>query len=212
MALAVLASVAAMPPAMPAGAQEAPAPAAPKKAPPVRKAKPAPRKPAKPAAAQPAAAPPPPVVLPDPPTPVVQVREIGLTQCADVVDRMARQTLTSNYNVQSGWNRAAPTRHVFQSVAILNNPQSTPQDGLAALVATPTPDGSCDGVALQVFPLAGDCATAQKIIQASGSTATPILNARILFDRQGRRLFLVPGFGKTCIAVAVDSAFGTPNP
>ncbi|MDQ0395839.1 hypothetical protein [Labrys monachus] len=190
----------------------APASPADNKAKPLRKAKPKAPKKAVPRdkAAQPVVAPPP-VVLPDPPTPVVQVRQIGLTQCAGVVDQMAHQILTSNYNIQSGWNRAAPTEHVFQSVAILNNPQNTPPDGMAALVATPTPNGACDGVALQVFPLAGDCDTAQKLIQAEGSVATPILNARILFDRNGRRLFLVPGFAKTCIAIAVDSTFGVPG-
>jgi hypothetical protein len=31
-----------------------------------------------------------------------------------------------------------------------------------------------------------------------------------MFDPSGKRLFLVPGFGKTCITVAVDSTFGAP--
>ena len=163
----------------------------------------------KPAAAE--VAPPVPVVLPDPPTPVQQIQQLGITQCVDVMNKMSRETLNRNYDVQSGWNRDAPAQHVFQSVAVLNSPQSTPQDGLTALVATPTPNGSCDGVALQVFPLAGDCASVQKLMEAGGSTTRPFINARIMFDTNGKRLFLVPGFGKTCIAVAVDSTFGAPK-
>jgi hypothetical protein len=152
-----------------------------------------------------------PVILPDPPTPVRQVRQIGLPQCVDVMNKMAHETLNRRYDVQSAWNHDAPGQHVFQSVAILNNPQSAPPDGLAALVATPTGGESCDGVALQVFPLAGDCQSVQKMMLANGSASTPILNARILFDRNGRRLFLLQGFANTCIAIAVDSTFGEPR-
>jgi hypothetical protein len=159
---------------------------------------------------QPASAPP--VILPEPPTPVRQVGELGLTPCIGVVDKMARETLTSQYDVQSGWNRLAPSQHIFQSVAVLNRPQSSPPDGLAAIVAAPTPGGSCDGVAMQVFPIAGDCQSAQKVLIARGSGTTPILNARIMIDSGGRRVFLLPGFANTCIAVAVDSTFGEPGP
>ena len=151
------------------------------------------------------------VVLPEPPVPVQQIQQLGITQCLDVVSKMSRETLDRKYDVQSGWNREAPALHAFQSVAILNNPQTTPQSGLAALVATPTPGGSCDGVALQVFPLASDCPTVQKLMQGTGSTSRPIMDAQIMFDRAGKRLFLLPGFAKTCIAVAVDSTFGEPG-
>jgi hypothetical protein len=173
-------------------------------APPPRAAKKLPPMPKKPQSVPVSA----PVVLPDPPTPVQQVRDLGLSSCIDVVGKMAQATLTSKYDVQSGWNRENPSQHVFQSVAILNRPDNTPPDGLAALVATPTGNGSCDGIALQVFPLAGDCPSAQKALVASGSTPTPILNAQVIFDRQGKRIFLLPGFARTCIAIAIDSTFG----
>jgi len=149
-----------------------------------------------------------PVVLPEPPVPVLQVQQIGLPQCADVMSKMSRETLTRTYDVQSGWNREAPAQHVFQSVAVLNSPNNIPQDGLVALVATPTPNGACDGVALQVFPLAGDCDSVTKALQSGGSTARPILNTQIILAQNGKRLFLLPGVAKTCIAVAVDSTFG----
>ena len=154
-----------------------------------------------------------PVVLPDPPTPVQRIQQLGITQCVDVcMNKMSRETLNRNYDVQSGWNRDAPAQHVFQSVAVLNSPQSTPQD---------RPDGACRHTDTErfmrrrsrcrIFPLAGDCASVQKLMEAGGNTTRPFINARIMFDTNGKRLFLVPGFGKTCIAVAVDSSFGAPK-
>ena len=149
-----------------------------------------------------------PIALPEPPIPVQQVRQVGLTQCAGVVDRMSRESLTRTYDTQAGWNRESPTKHVFQSVAVLNSPQNMPKDGLAAIIAAPTPDGSCDGVAMQVFPLATDCESVQKLMEKGGSTSRPILDTQIMTDRSGKRLFLLPGAGKTCVAVAIDSTFG----
>ncbi|MEW9308229.1 hypothetical protein [Labrys neptuniae] len=173
---------------------------------PARKSKPLARQPAKPAPAPRA-----PVILPEPPLPVRQVNQLGLTQCAGLVDQMSRGALNARYDVQSGWNRQAPTQHVFQSVAVIDRPEVTPANGLAAIIATPTPSGSCDGVTVQVFPLASDCATAQTYMRSSGASPIPILNTQIMIDRDGKRIFLLPGVNKTCIAVSVDSSFG-PGP
>ncbi|GLS21806.1 hypothetical protein GCM10007874_48230 [Labrys miyagiensis] len=150
-----------------------------------------------------------PAPLPDPPLPVQQAQKLGLTQCLGMVDQISRGTLNSQYDVQSGWNGQAPAQHVFQSVAVVERPEVMPANGLAAIIATPTPGGTCDGVAVQVFPLASDCGTAQKYMQSAGSTPTPILNTQIMIDRDGKRVFLLPGVNKTCIAVSVDSSFGT---
>lgn len=151
-----------------------------------------------------------PVVLPDPPTPVIHAREVGLGQCAPILERMSRQTLTGRYDVQSGWFRADASRHIFQSLAALTRPGNTPPDGIAALVAAPVAAGGCDGVALQVFPLAGDCQTAQKAMLADGTLLAPMLNTRIMLDGRGNRILLLPAYNDTCIAIAVDSYFGTP--
>jgi hypothetical protein len=149
-----------------------------------------------------------PIVLPNPPLPVAQARQLGLAGCAPMLDSMARESLTTTYDVQSGWSPDAPANHVFQSVAVLNRPGNVPPDGLAALIAAPLAAGACDGVILQVFPLAGDCAGAQKLLLAGGGkTLGPLLNARIMLDANQRRLFLLPGYAHTCIAVAVDSRF-----
>lgn len=164
----------------------------------------------KPAAAKPAPAPPAPVVLPEPPLPTQQARNLGLTQCSGLVDQMSRGALNAKYDVQSGWNRQAPAQHVFQSVAIIDRPEVTPANGLAAIIATPTPSGSCDGVTVQIFPLASDCATAQNYMRTTGASPTPILNTQIMIDRAGKRIFLLPGVNKTCIAVSIDSSFGSP--
>ena len=122
---------------------------------------------------------------------------------------MARKTLTSRYDVQSGWSRTDPTRHVFQAVVALHTPGNTPPDGLTALVAAPVVAGGCDGVAVQVFPLAGDCQTAQKTLLQGGQTIGSMLNTRIMVDGRGNRVILVPAFNNTCIAVSVDTYFGT---
>lgn len=150
-----------------------------------------------------------PAPLPEPPLPVQQAQKLGMTQCLGMVDQMSRGALNNQYDVQSGWNGQAPTQHVFQSVAVIERPEVMPANGLAAIIATPTPGGTCDGVAVQVFPLASDCGTAQKYMQSAGSTPTPILNTQIMIDRAGKRVFLLPGVNKTCIAVSVDSSFGT---
>lgn len=175
---------------------------------PPKKAKPAAKKQATPAPVPTAA----PVVLPEPPLPVQQIRQVGLTQCSGIVDQMSRGALNSKYDVQSGWSREAPTQHVFQSVAIIDRPEVTPANGLAAIIAAPTSSGSCDGVAVQIFPLASDCASAQAYMQSTGATPIPILNTQIMIDRSGKRIFLLPGVNKTCIAVSVDSTFGGPAP
>ncbi|CAM5771163.1 hypothetical protein LMIY3S_03416 [Labrys miyagiensis] len=194
-----------------AQAQEAPAASsAPQAKPAVKPKKPPARKkpPATPAAAV-TPQPPPPLVLPDPPLPVQQASQIGMTSCVPLLGQMSKSVLTANYNIQAGWNRQDPANHIFQSVAILNSPANVPPDGLAAIVAAPMPRG-CEGVTLQVFPLAGSCALAEKNILASGKKLGTLLKGSILLDAQGHRLFLVPGFSNTCIAVAVDTVFGTP--
>ena len=163
--------------------------------------------------AQPAPPPPPsaaPVVLPDPPTPVRQAQTIGLGACAPVLDLMARKTLTSPYDVQSGWSRTDPSRHIFQSIAALHTPANTPPDGFAALVAAPVTAGGCDGVAVQVFPLAGDCQNAQKLMLQGGQTLGPMMDARIMLDARGNRVILLPAYNNTCIAISVDTHFGIP--
>jgi hypothetical protein len=152
-----------------------------------------------------------PVVLPDPPTPVVQARQVGLERCAPMLAAMSRETLTTTYDVQSGWSSTAPNSHVFQTVAALTRPGNVPPDGLAALVAAPLASGGCDGVVLQVFPMAGDCAGVQQVLlKGGGRTIGPMLNTRVMVDSAGRRLFLLPGYASTCIAIAVDSRFA-PN-
>ena len=154
--------------------------------------------------------PPVPVVLPNPPTPVRQANDLGLTACAPMLAAMSRDTLTSSYDVQSGWHRTDPAGHVFQSVAGLNNPANTPPDSFAALIAAPAGTGGCDGVSVQILPLAGTCDTAQRVIETGGKAAGLLLNARIMLDGAGKRLILLPGFANTCIAISVESHFSPP--
>jgi hypothetical protein len=148
--------------------------------------------------------------LPVPPLPVRQAETIGMGKCVPVLERMSRVALTSPYDAQSGWSRDDPARHIFQSVAALTRPGNVPSDGMVALVAAPLAGGSCDGVAVQMFPLAGDCRRAQKLILRGGETVAPLLGTRIMRDAAGHRLFLLPGFADTCIAVAVDTFVGSP--
>jgi hypothetical protein len=150
------------------------------------------------------------LVLPMPPIPVRQAQAIGMIKCVAVLDRMSRRTLTSTYDVQSGWSRNDPARHIFQSVAALSRPGNVPANGMVALVAAPVTNGDCDGVAVQIFPLAGDCQSAQKLILRGGETIGPLLNTRIMRNAAGDRLFLLPGFADTCIAVAADTFVGSP--
>lgn len=150
------------------------------------------------------------LALPVPPVPVRQAQDIGLLKCVAVLNRMSQRTLTSSYDVQSGWSRTDPARHIFQSVAALSRSGNVPANGMVALVAAPVESGSCDGVAVQMFPLAGDCQSAQKLILRNGKTIGPLLNTRIMRDAAGNRLFLLPGFDNTCIAVAVDTFVGAP--
>ncbi len=152
--------------------------------------------------------PPPPSSLPDPAIPVRQAQDIGLGQCASVLGTMSRDALTSPYDIQSGWSRSDPTRHVFQSVAALRTPTNNPPDGLAALIAAPVSSGGCDGVLVQVFPLAGSCQSAQKVMLQTGKLLAPMLGTRIMLDARGHRVILLPAFANTCIAISVDTRFG----
>ena len=136
--------------------------------------------------------------------------QAGIGQCAPILDLMSKQTLTRAYDVQSGWSRADPSHHVFQSVAASTTPGNVPPDGLTALVAAPVTAGGCDGVSLQVFPLAGDCPSAMKTMLKDGRLLAPLMNARIMVDAHGNRVFLLPAYHDTCIAVSVDTRFGTP--
>ena len=175
-------------------------------------AKPAVKPPARsnPPRPAPAAAPAQPPRLPDPPIPVAQARDAGLGQCAPTLDAMARQTLTQPYDVQSGWARADAGRHVFQSVAAMSNPANKPADGFAALIAAPVTAGGCDGVAVEVFPLAGDCQSAAAFMIKGGQTATPLMNARIMIGAAGARTILLPGAANTCVAISVNTRFEAP--
>ena len=123
---------------------------------------------------------------------------------------MARQTLTHTYDVQSGWSRTDPAHHVFQSVAALTTPGNNPPDGLAALIAAPVTAGGCDGVVMQIYPLASDCQAAQRAMLKDGRLLAPMLTTRIMLDGRGNRVILLPAAKDTCIAVSVDTRFGTP--
>jgi hypothetical protein len=144
------------------------------------------------------------------PLPVQHVTQLGIQPCIGVMDKMARGNLNQHYEAQSAWNKDAPAEHVFQSVVVMHTPQGMPQDVLVALTATPTPNGACDGVTVQVFPLAVDCQSVKKQMENNGSTSRPIINALVVFDKNGQRIFLLPGMANTCIAVAVDSTYGVP--
>ena len=63
---------------------------------------------------------------------------------------------------------------------------------------------------MQVFPLAGDCPSAQKAMLKDGRLLAPMLNTRLMLDARGNRVILLPGYRNTCIAVSVDTRFGTP--
>jgi hypothetical protein len=99
---------------------------------------------------------------------------------------------------------------VFQSVIAVTHPGSPP-DALAALIAAPVPAGVCDGARIGVFPLSGDCASMQKAIEGDpnspshGKLMGMLLNSRIMADANNARIFLLPGYNNTCIAVSVDS-------
>lgn len=167
------------------------------------------RKEAKPPVAE-QVLPSPPPALPDPPLPVQQAQAVGASQCVPMLDLMSRQTLTSAYDVQSGWSTSDPSRHIFQSIAVLNTPGNTPPDGFAALIAAPLSAGGCEGVSMQVFPLAGDCPSAQKAMLQGGKLIAPLMNARIMQDARSNRIVLLPAYNNTCIAITVDTRFATP--
>lgn len=185
--------------ASPAHAQTAPTPP--------NAARPAPR----PAATPPARpAPATALALPEPPIPAQHAAQAGITRCVPAVDQLARSALTSPYNAQSTWNQSNPSTHVFQSVAGVRNAKNNPPSGMVAIIAAPVATEGCDAVAVEVYPLAGTCADVQKLAAKGGETETSLEDIRVITDIQKRRLFLLPGYGNTCIAVSVNSFFGPP--
>jgi hypothetical protein len=139
---------------------------------------------------------------------VQHIAQAGIGQCGQAMSQVSRATLITAYNAQSLWNQAAPTQHVFQSVAGISNPKNNPSDGLIAIVAAPLAAEKCDIVAVEVYPLAGSCSDVQKLMAKGGEVETSLEQIKVLTDAQKRRLFLMPGFANTCIAVSVNSFFG----
>jgi hypothetical protein len=157
---------------------------------------------AKPADPQPA-----PAALPAIPIPVEHVQNAGIGQCKDMVGKMSREVLTSQYDAQSGWNIKDPADHVFQSVAGVVYPRNIPPNALAALIAAPMGPEHCDGVAVQVYPLAQPCDKVQNFVSANTKPLATLMNIRVVLDARKTRLFLLPGLGKSCIAISVTSYF-----
>ena len=145
---------------------------------------------------------------PEPPLPLAHVREAGIPACAPMVERMSREALTSDYNVQSGWSLKDPPHHVFQSVAGLKYPKNNPSNALAAIIAAPLGENECDGVVVQVYPLGVACEVASVKAQAGGRALADLLNIKVVLNAAATRLFFMPGFGKTCVVVSVVSYFG----
>lgn len=159
--------------------------------------------------ARPAAAPVAPV-LPEPPIPTQHANQAGMGRCVPAIDQLARSALGVPYNAQSIWNQAHPAEHVFQSVAGLKNPKNNPSGGMVALIGAPVGNEGCDAVAVEVYPLAGTCAEVQRVMAKGGEVETSLEDIKVISDPQKRRLFLMPGFGNSCIAVSVNSFFGPP--
>jgi hypothetical protein len=159
------------------------------------------------AAAKTPAAPTPRFTPPDPPLPVAQARQAGATACLPLIDALSRRLLQGPYDVQSGWDRLDPAHHSFQSVAglALGSPDHA-ADGLAALFAAPLANGACEGASVEVYPLATDCAAAASSLSGARD-AGALQRSRVLFDANGRRVILVPGFRGTCVAVSVTSTY-----
>lgn len=171
-------------------------------------ATPAPRRGAAPVVAAPAKpVPPPPPALPDPPIPSQHLAQAGIGQCIPGTTQVAQGALAAPSNAQSTWNQVAPTQHVFQSVVGIKNSRNNPPGGMVAIIAAPLPNDKCDVVAMEVYPLAGSCAEVQRVMAKGGEVETALEDIKVITDVQKRRLFLMPGFGNTCVAVSVNSFF-----
>ena len=141
------------------------------------------------------------------PDPVVHATGAGLGNCAPVLEKMSKEVFRGPYAVQSGWNVKDPTNHVFQSVAGLRNPANKPPNALAALIAAPNPTRDCDGVAVQVYPLAVPCNVVQDTAQKGGQQLAVLEGVRVILNARKTRLFLLPGIGPNCVVVSVVSYF-----
>ena len=142
--------------------------------------------------------------------PAAHAKNAGLGVCEGMLDKMSREIFRGPHAVQSGWNIKDPPNHVFQSVAGLRNASNKPPNALAALIAAPNPVRDCDGVAVQVYPLAIPCAAVQETAQKGGETIANLEGVRVVLDARKARLFFLPGGGATCVVVSVTSYFSAP--
>ncbi|MEI7932168.1 MAG: hypothetical protein WCI21_03825 [Alphaproteobacteria bacterium] len=141
------------------------------------------------------------------PTPAQEAAQHGFAQCGAIIDKMTANSIGGPYAQSSMWHTQDTNKHVFQSVAGITLP-SSPQDALAALISAPLPGNVCDGVAVQVIPLAVDCANAENLVKnGGGGLALMLRNTRVMLDANRDRLMLLPGASNTCIAVSVKSYF-----
>lgn len=146
--------------------------------------------------------------LPDPPIPAQHLVQAGIEQCKTGVDQVSRQALNAPYNAQSVWSQVDPTHHVFQSVAGVKNPKNAPPSGMVAIIAAPLAPEKCDTVAVEIYPLAKSCPEVQKMLARGGEVETSLEDIKVITDLQKRRVFLMPAFNDTCVAVTVNSFFG----
>jgi hypothetical protein len=144
---------------------------------------------------------------PSPPTPVAHAVSAGLGRCAPALGDMSHDTLYTAYDAQSGWDLKAPNSHIFQSVVGLRYPKNKPQNALVALIAAPIGAGGCDGVAVEVYPVATTCAATAAFAQKGGKQLADLVGVKVVLDAKSSRLFLLPGDGSTCIVVSVKSYY-----
>lgn len=120
---------------------------------------------------------------------------------------MTANSIGGPYAQSSMWHTADTNKHIFQTVAGVSLP-SNPPDALTALITAPLAGNVCDGVAVQVIPLATDCANAENLVKnGRGGLAMMLRNTRVMLDANQDRLMLLPGANNTCVVVSVKSYF-----
>ncbi len=139
-------------------------------------------------------------------TPAQEAAAHGLRQCGGIIDKMVSNSVNGDNAQSSMWRTQDADKHIFQSVIGISQP-GTPPDALAAIISAPLGNGTCDGAAVGIYPLAVDCTTAEAAVKNGGRLLFMLRNSRVMLDANNERLFLLPGANNTCIAVAVKSYF-----
>jgi hypothetical protein len=103
----------------------------------------------------------------------------------------------------SSWGTAAPNDNLFLSIVGLSYPSKTTPSAAAVVLAAPLGPKKCEGMTVQIYPLASSCSATQALLIRDGRTIATLHDLPVVETKSGMREVLIPTAGGGCVVVAV---------